>query len=1095
MATETNTTAYRGLIVADERATLWAAESSYTQADPVAGVPVAQNSGAMALTASGTQTAANTLEVTTIAGGIVATDDGARYIWRNSTDAATDWRGWDPPVALSGWEAIRWTDGAGALQYALTPHAINVGRTVLAVHATHDTGRASPYGVEVSIRNPTTGAWSTVEVWTTTLAPPTNQERAPCLVELPSGRILCYFWIFDPNLSTAQIRQYYSDDTGATWTLGARGVLAELINYGTTGNSYRVKRIRAAYADGQIMLVSHVIANHSALTHIDTVLHWASVDLGNHFTLVSDWRTSDTVAVGALDLVVAGGVFVLAFVAANGATYSSDLVCLRLGSAYQNSAVAIITTADTSAWGVTAGVTFLYAELAAVVDTTGRLYCYGLGVANRDGVTVYSPDSGATWQLLGQGTESHTTWYAGNDPAGATYPTAITAAHTDGRIVIISNHAATPGDEDNSLTALYLGGYTTVCLPGYSRAMREDNRIGWEHTWIPYDTPDATEWTASGVGTGTLTAGALVVATTANFKRYTATPTGTVAEGLICYARVQCSVGGTLATDRVSLSVRLDDGATGYQAELHLTTTGFRVFDQGVPAVLVDVVIDMTTPVDFLIGIASGKVAVWYRAIGTGADLGDRVWTKAAATALADNGGATGTNQIEFGNRQAGTATSKWHTVCYVSDEWAGHGLDVAPTNPNDLMGRLYSNTGGYVSQGVTLAATGGATVRGDEWNISTHYGYSIDRALVATRRLSPRIAWRSTTTAQQLIAVQLSTVGDITASGDVIGIGLYGANVPEYTLHGYDADTSTWISIGTAKSYTRAQGLRWTRSGSTVTTDTGGASTHEPYYSDHELAAGYVWLADGVSRTITTNTGGKWTNSTTRRPVLQLDGVDNTEPASGTDGRIVPNNWTTLWHLNGAKYSGYRITIPAPSATVPAPPETYWQIGALVIGEVVIHADEISWGRSVETSPGAELHTARDGTRRSRVVAPPRRVVEYGWQTGIDTTTAEATDGAADPDFGTLSELATASAQFTLRDTPRQIDGLIRRLDGAAKPLVYLSRIERLTGATAAQVIERRHWQVFGRMTSPVALESVQGDEHETEIWRLASIVIEEEI
>ena len=1093
MATETNTTAYRGLIVADERATLWAAESSYTQADPVAGVPVAQNSGAMALTASGTQTAANTLEVRTITGGIVATDDGARYIWRNSTDAATDWRGWDPPVALSGIEAIRWTDGSGALKYALQPHAINVGGTVLAVHETRDTSRAAPYGVEVAIRNQTTGAWSTVEVWTTTLTIPADQQRAPCLVELPSGRILCYFWIFDPNLSSAQIRQYYSDDTGATWTLGSSGVLADWVEYGTTGNTYRVKRIRAAYADGQIMLVAAVYANHAAATYPDTLIHWASVDLGSHFSLVAEWRATDTIGAGAVDLVVSRGVFLLVFVAVKSGVYGSNLACMRLGSAYQGSAAATILAVDFSNWGSHTGTAFNYAELATVVDSTGRIYCYGLGLGTRDGITVSSADSGATWTLLGQGSAGHTTWYAGNDPAGQTFPTALTAAHTDGRIVIISNHVAAPGNEDNSLTALYLGGYTSLCLPGYSRAMREDNRIGWEHTWIPYDTPDATEWTGGGAA-ATIAAGAMTIATTGPPQGYTNVAAATATKGLICFIRMACISGGSLGTNKTGISLFVDDGSAGYKVDLRLSNAGFRIYDFNGSANIIDVAVDMTAPIDFMIGMDFGSVSVWYRAIGSGADLGDRVWTKATSTTITGAGTGVG-NGVSFGNRAAGTVTSRWHTVCFVSGVYSGHGLATAPTNPEDLMGRLYSNTGGYVAQGVTLAATGGATVRGDEWNISTHYGHSIDRALVATRRLSPRIAWRSTDTTEQKLAFKLSTAGNITAGGDVIGIGLYGTNIPEYTLHGYDADTSAWVSIGTAKSYTRAQGLRWTRSGSTVTPDTGGASTVEPYYSDHELAGGYINLAFRTGRRIVTNSGGKWTNATTRRPVLQLDGLDGTEPASGIAGQIVPANWTTLWHLNGAKYSGYRITIPEPTATTPSPPETYWQIGALVIGEVVIHADQISWGRSVETSPGAELHTARDGTRRSRVVAPPRRVVEYGWQTGIDTTTAEATDGTADPDFGTLSELATASAQFTLRDTPRQIDGLIRRLDGAAKPLVYLSRIERLTGATAVQVIERRHWQVFGRMTSPVALESVQGDEHETEIWRLASIVIEEEI
>jgi len=193
---EKNRTQYQGLALPDTRASVWAAESSYTQAGPTPGIPVADNSTNMVLQSSGTQSASKSLDIRSSKGGLVTGDEGARYIWKNTTDSSSSYRGWDAPSVLTSFESVRWTDASGVLKYTTEPDAVTLAnQVVLVAYASRDTSRSSgEYGVEVSIRA-TAGTWSNVTVFATSFATPANQLRSPCLVVLPSGRVLCLFWI------------------------------------------------------------------------------------------------------------------------------------------------------------------------------------------------------------------------------------------------------------------------------------------------------------------------------------------------------------------------------------------------------------------------------------------------------------------------------------------------------------------------------------------------------------------------------------------------------------------------------------------------------------------------------------------------------------------------------------------------------------------------------------------------------------------------------------------------------------------------------------------------------------------------------------
>ena len=168
----------------------------------------------------------------------------------------------------------------------------------------------------------------------------------------------------------------------------------------------------------------------------------------------------------------------------------------------------------------------------------------------------------------------------------------------------------------------------------------------------------------------------------------------------------------------------------------------------------------------------------------------------------------------------------------------------------------------------------------------------------------------------------------------------------------------------------------------------------------------------------------------------------------------------------------------------------------------MVVHGDEIGWGRTLDVESGTEITEARDGTRRAHEVAPPRRIYEYGWAYVLDTGQGAAEGGASinpagdpDPDYLEASAESGALPIASRRGTPWQVEGLIRRLAGGQQPIVYLPRIARFAEGDDALVYNRRHQLALCRLTSDVAIETVQGDELENEVVRIANLRLEEEV
>jgi hypothetical protein len=100
----------------------------------------------------------------------------------------------------------------------------------------------------------------------------------------------------------------------------------------------------------------------------------------------------------------------------------------------------------------------------------------------------------------------------------------------------------------------------------------------------------------------------------------------------------------------------------------------------------------------------------------------------------------------------------------------------------------------------------------------------------------------------------------------------------------------------------------------------------------------------------------------------------------------------------------------------------------------------------------------------------------------------------AVDPNYWT-SLTSSTDAIATDKDVPLFMLGLLQRLKGTYRPLVYLPYIERLasTGNVQADILVRKDEQVLAVITSDITIESVLGNEEQDEIFRVSTITIEE--
>jgi hypothetical protein len=134
---------------------------------------------------------------------------------------------------------------------------------------------------------------------------------------------------------------------------------------------------------------------------------------------------------------------------------------------------------------------------------------------------------------------------------------------------------------------------------------------------------------------------------------------------------------------------------------------------------------------------------------------------------------------------------------------------------------------------------------------------------------------------------------------------------------------------------------------------------------------------------------------------------------------------------------------------------------------------------------------------RRSQVLGPTRRSVEFGWTDGTDLTQVRQQGPA---DYVLAASSGGTEAVATPWDAPLAMAGLVAELKGANTPVVYLPWVERKASGTT-YTAAHPDLMMFGRVVSDVSVEVVQGEEWveagaaNGEVVRTSSVRIEEEV
>ena len=1053
MATDRSRPILQALLIQDSAWTpsALASDSSYTGISPLAGTPQpAEATYAMALSASGSfADATKTITVTTQQGGTVGRESGATCIW--GTGGAP--YGWDAPSCLTGWESAVWSGSD------LKGHPFILPLSSGSLLAVWSQG-ALQRQIFSSTR---TTSWSTPSEITTDTA--WSLGCSPCLLQLPSGKILLFAWVANSADSTAIVRTLQSDDNGATWTLAASGCLPAAISTdGATG--YTILQMRVGYSAGQILLIVSLEDNRGAppLATPYELRQYASSDGGNSFSLVYQ---SDTTAFSPHteemrwpDMVVANGNFYVSVI-----DYDSNPAIYSLSSAYLP--LSGLTPASISLGSAPE-------ETAIQADETGVLYLTTrLSGSGQRWIAYASTDAGTTWTPMARSSVASGggVWWDAED--SDTYPAGVHSCWRSGQWLIFGGFSSSPSVYDDSSLVVYaLGGYSTATMPGYDPQRTDALQVTWGQTWLPLDLPGDSGWTrtASGSTTESLASGLLATSVTLGSSLiYSKVPTGTVAGGVIASWSADHTSGTSY---RVRL--RTADAGEGYQLTVALSSTNLTVIDGASGATLATAT--AAGEVAVLASITDGVASVWYRVV-TDPTANQRAWTRLVdSVALTDDAGGTWTaNLIDWGHPAGGAAGASWRWFFWIDDEgsgYAGTGLGSVDF-PQALLGRRYASSPVSLDGSTSILATSGPTYAGESWAITARYEHGPD-SIFPTVAPSPRQAMWLDSSGTNALIFDFHNGTEVTALlGRPLALAILGTNAHTASLYGWNG--AAWV-LAVQWSSIVTTGAAFTRQGRMIAVTSGGTLR---FVTRNECAGWTVDFGGGVLRKVVRNTEGQIGATSSFPATIQLDGITGAESTSGTCTIYAASAVAVV--AEPSSYMRFKLTFPATST-----PEGYLIVGQVLLGSLAVLGRRPSNVRAIESQPQAQTSRPPGGPRAWRRLGPSvrRRALEFGEL--LPTSQIFATSPS--PDYVRVYSAGAGSA--TLHATALSMANLFEEVQG--KYVVYLGNVAQTDNATTTQNLLGQI--AYGRLAEPGTLQIVRGNENSSEVLTLSGMVLEEE-
>ena len=1079
-------------------------DSSYTQAGARTGIPEAAQDSDLTLRASGSQSEDGNLEILTRRAGHPAPDGGG-FVVRDIAfgDAATEYLGHDGYQVMTGWDgSIRYdTSGSGAT------HAAPVIRLLSGDLLMVEFRSIVPH--EVWRLDVKTGTWANVN----TMVPDLGTYSGfpdPALLQLPSGRIL-YFYTGHTGY---QVHVWFSDDDGDNWAEYASSVL-------DNASAGVIDAVSVAFTRGTVCMLIVYGGVPS------TAQQWVSHDLGTTFQKVgADWyataATPERPAHVNLIGLPSGQVSMIYWSEGAAGPSGSEVYTSRVID--PNQPGYLTDRNDLDIWATVP--VFAQSTCASWADEDGVLYAlFEHGTTSDRTICMRSTDGGVTWDDYKSMTGYF--WSSSNNHR----PIRYRVASSGGRASMVTRWLSDEASSEQSLGVISLGGHassTVGTLNDNSEEYDGLSFLGWgggdfAGTWAAIGDPTNMGWTNVGAGLGAMISGSkwrLSTSAATDYYRHADASNDDTTE--VCNAVFQFTVnsGGSLAAPVVGVGVRISNydqptvtNATAInEVSLHFTTTGFRVYDAiAGAAVGDDVSYDMTLPTWIFIAMRAaaggqGEAHVWYGRPGGPARRLKAALTSGQAGSFADDSGANpqDTNLVRWGNMSTGTAQSDWEFVGFNYEAHAfqpNQATNIVSgwSNPKHLRPRDFPTLPALVLDGVKVRAVDGPTRLNEKWTIKARYDYGIEN-LHTEISPSPRVPWRSTGDGQvELIVWDLEPLflDDAFLGNYVATFNFFGCNFKTANVLGWNTGSGSWDTLAAIDASTGYGPLQYRRRGSTLTVNGAQTTSGEQYLWHNQHAGDTFDMGAGETgryNRIKTNTEGAWFSDGAggedcKRPTVFLE-PDNLAGGMETEniGSIWVRDFSVVLREYAGGYQRFALQIPSQKTV-----DGYYQIGAFLPGHTLVFGQRHDRGWVHTRQPNTSLATRNDGTRRSRVLGPVRRSVEFTWvNTALDVTQEQT--ASPSPDF--ISSGATDYPVASAGDVLRAVEGLVENHDGPARPIVFHTSFpQRDAGESSEHMITDRRLFMLGRIEGPTRVENVLGDEGVNELERLNKIVITEEV
>lgn len=936
--------------------------------------------------------------------------------------------------------------------------------------------------VDKCLNNDTTSTWTnklTIEIQNSTGG--TGYDIFPSMVMMDDGSILLAFIQLDTN-NYANISIYRSTDDGEDWDLVSVGSLPEKINTLTQ----IPQRIRMAYNRGQLVLVVEHYWHSALETKRNRIIQYLSINGGMTFSKIDESISTDEY-IYRIDLYTdTNGDFIFTFI--RGTDFvsilsfsdgGSSIVDQIQGNDYQN-------VIDYSGGGSSALSTcFETSNLLSLGECTSyelpngekhvlsRLRTYIAPNTFLSTIIYFSVDG----ELDSFNPATQPTLIDHNDTTTAVVD--IHSRYTDGRSGLFSSHESTPGPDDNSVHVIYYNSISTVSLQVKTNTGIFTNKFdiqSFRSTWFPYDEPQNTGWwtrTTGGSGSEALSNGKLRTNSTGAGSSVYYTDVNFGSTSII---RFRCApiTGGSNTNTQRGLELIYDSGSNRYLVEIRIDTSAIDVFDVTGATSMGSSSGHTSDQFEMLISYTGPKIIVW---INYDIYRSRKNWTKIADASVTSATSTGAENTLKWGHITPSSSS--------VFTDWyefhVGTSLDGFDTI-QPLIGFPYPSNGlkQYLNGGCSISTIDGPSRIGDKYQIKKQYDYPIERVMFDVNT-SPRIKWRSTnTTAQDIVWYTYGndTVTDV-ATNNIGAVTLIGCNFQSFEL--FYEQYGSYVSLGTID---MSDGLvcNLSRAGSVVRSTTSGGGSF--YVFENEFAGCMCLLNSGATnkyRKIISNSSGVMGSTTGKPAAFVLEGIDNTEPTTGTFK--VFSNQITVTHSALAS-SRFKISF-ASQDTV----DGYFEIGQIIHGSLFVFAPQYGRGRSITYEANTDTIQTSDNQIKTRVRSVGNRLARIGWTDPVDQTELFESSFSGDF-FNTLNADSQTNAIANFGDVPYSLIGLYTYLNGAGKPIVYLPSIE--AGSTK-RVLNRYQDFIYGITTSNISIDHVVGDENVSEVFRVSQIDIRE--